>query len=485
MNVLGHLLPRRATEATVSQRIATGAAGSSGWPDGIDTRTADYGFRKLGKGGPREIPERTREQARTDSVAAYRANPMGRAIIDTYVAFMVGDSGVTLSCSSDLVRPVVEAFWNDPRNYLQSGASSGQELMARSWLLQGEALYEMLVGAMTGVTRRSPIDPTRIVDVTLDRGNPLWLDQVLIRTDADPIGKTVVKPDEITGLLAGEVLYWPGFRALETDTRGAAFLMPVLDWLDNYDQVLSNLIDRTALTRYLAYQVQVKGDDTAIDDFVAKRNGTHMPRSGTIEVTNDNVEWKPLNGQSGSIEDTVTNKAVLATTAAGSGLAMHWLAQPEDANRATSLTMAEPVRRRVGSVQNEWLAHLTEMARFSVDQAVAANRIPAMVEVSTEAGPVLMPASQTVTVTGPQVAAADAKITAEVLKSLSDAVSGLVAAELLSGEAARIAVKKAWEQFVGVPYRPELDPHDDGDTVDKLAEHIDDHGGQLGDLLAA
>jgi hypothetical protein len=90
-----------------------------------------------------------------------------------------------------------------------------------------------------------------------------------------------------------------------------------------------------------------------------------VPPSGSVEVHNDAVTWKPQTVSTGAMEDTAANRSVLTNIASGTGLAKTWLAEPEDANRATSLTMAEPVRRRVGSVQKSWLAQQTELVRFA------------------------------------------------------------------------------------------------------------------------
>ncbi len=92
----------RATEATIDQLIATGAAGTYG----IDPIDGDAGFVRVGQTG-RQIPIWTREKLRAYSVAAYRLNPMARAVIDTYVAFCVGDSGVKVQCSDPGVDQVV------------------------------------------------------------------------------------------------------------------------------------------------------------------------------------------------------------------------------------------------------------------------------------------------------------------------------------------------------------------------------------------
>lgn len=461
----------RAVEASPEQMVATGAFGGYG----IDPIDGDTGYR-LATAGRRETPYWTIEKSRAYSVAAYRANPMARAIIDTYVSFITGDSGLTLQCPNTKVRAIAEAFWNDPRTGLSHPPQ--QDLLLRDHMLMGESDYEMLVGAGTGVCRFSVIDPAQVYAVDLDRGNPLWFATLHIRNPGgEDVQKTVVAQDDFSALRVGEVLYWPSWRSLLTDRRGVPFLSPVIDWLDNYDTVLSNLIDRTALMRYIAMDVTVDGDEEAVRDFIRKRKGVHIPRSGTIEVHNKSVEWKPMQAETGSIEDTLTAKSTLTNIAAGSGLARTWLADPDDANRATSISMAEPVRRRVGSVQNMWLGNLTEMLRFVVDQAVLAHELPTSVPETDlgdgdEMAVKQVPPSATVKITGPEVAASDAEHAAAMLVNLSQALDGMVSGGILSQAAAKVAAKKAWEQFVGIPYTPELD-RSDGSTADDIAGQVD------------
>jgi hypothetical protein len=440
-------IPRaiRAREATPDQLVATGAYGAYG----VDPVDGDRGYTQLGQ-SPRDVPVWTLRKARAFSLAAYRSNPLARAIVDTYVAFCVGDSGVGIEVDSDLVRPIIDDWWGDPRNRI--GAI--QERLFRSHMLMGETVIEHLVGSLTGVVRHSVIDPERVTNVTLRDGNPLWLAQVTVdqSTHLD-----VVEVDDLTGLRVGNVSFFAGWQALITDRRGTPFLLAALDSLDNYDTVASNLIDRTALARYLVWDVEVEGSQTDVDEFVAARKGTHVPRSGTIEVHNQAVKWKPQTVDVGSFEDTNTLTSIMTQLSAGAGLSKHWLSDPEGANRATSMTMAEPVRRRVGSVQNEWLSNMTDVARFVVDRAVAARRIPAYVDATDSSGQRRqVAAAQTVRVTGPAIAAADAQITATVLMNLGTALEGLVQSGALSKAAAQIAAQKAWEQFVGTPFRADL-----------------------------
>lgn len=465
--------PSRSAEAvTPEQLAATGAVGGYG-SAGLDPLDGDRGWRPAGSAGAREVPWWTTEKARIYAVNAYRANPMARAIIDTFVAFCVGDSGVSYQVTNPEVRAVVEEFWTDQRNQL----ADRQELMLRSHLLMGETALEMIVGALSGVVRMSPIEPARVSDVLNRGGNPWW--PIAIQLDA-PAGSesgrelSVAGVNDLTGLREGEAQWWTSFKALSTDVRGFSFLAPILDQLDSYDSVLSNLVDRTALARYMVWDVTVEGGQDQVDSFVAGRGGMHVPPSGSVEVHNQSVTWKPQYVQTGAEEDSVAAKSVLTQVAAGSGLARTWLSDPEDSNRATSLTMAEPVRRRVGAVQRLWLGYMAELNRYIIDRAVAARRLPKSVTATDpKTGQSYeIPASQTVTLTGPEIAAADAQITAQVLLNLSTGLEKLVQIGALSPKGAEIAARKAWEDYVGIPYTADLDSPEA--NPDDLATAVDD-----------
>lgn len=456
-------LPRRATEATPQQVIATGAAGGT-YGDPVDP---DAGWRPAGSGW-REIPPWTQEKARIYSVAAYRSNPMARAIIDTYVAFAVGDSGVNYQVTNPEARVVVDEFWNDPRNRI----GANQELGLRSLLLMGETFRELMVGPRSGVVRYSPIDTAIIQHIDCAANNPMWPQTIHLRQYETDKTLTVAAVNDATGLREGNAIFWAPFKAIETDVRSQPFLGPVLDWLDSYDTVLGNLIDRTALARYLVWDVTVEGGQPEVDQFIEARGGVHVPRSGSVEVHNSAVKWQPQVAQSGAFEDSKAASSVLTLIAGGSGLSKTWLSEPENANRATSLTMAEPVRRRVQGVQRIWLELQTEFVRYAIDQAVAAGRLPRTVTAVDERTGMTydIPASQAITVTGPDVAANDVQITAQVMLNLSTGLEQLVEIGALTPDAAAVAARKAWEDYMGIPYsadlgKPDAKPDDVANAV--------------------
>jgi hypothetical protein len=81
-----------------------------------------------------------------------------------------------------------------------------------------------------------------------------------------------------------------------------------------------------------------------------------------------------------------------------------------------------------------------------------------------------VPASETVRVVGPEIAASDAKVNAEILVNLSTGLIGLRSQGLLSKAAAEAASKKAWEEYMGIPYSHELDESGDVDAIEDYLE---------------
>ena len=472
--------PRRAVEArglkvaeaTPEQIAASGAAAGS-W--GLDPIDGDTGWSPVSQNG-REIPAFTVEKARTNSVASYRVNPMARAIIETYIAFCVGDVGVGFMCSNAEVEDVVREFWEDPANDM----AGQQELMLRDLLLMGELGLELMTGENTGVVRISPILVSEITAVTLIKRNPMWPDQLWFQVGGEQLRAplTVVRVSDESDLREGDVLWCRPWRALTSDVRSAPFMMPILDWLDSYDTVLSNLIDRTSLSRYLVWDVTIQGDQNAVNNFITSRGGTSIPRSGTIEVHNESVTWEAKTVSTGADEDNSANQSVLTMVAGGTGLQKTWLAEPDGANRATSQSMAEPVRRRVASVQKVWLNYMRDLLRYVVDQAVAAGRLPSTITSYDEktGQERKIKSSLAVNVTGPEIAASDSQITAQVLLNLSTGLQNLVNTGALTPKAARAAARKAWEDYAGVPYTSDLDEPDPQDQAEQAVspdEHVD------------
>src|SRR6185369_1549600 len=167
------LFGRRVVEATPQQVVMSGGGIGLYGNDPIDN---DIGYTRAGGNFRRDVPPWTRETARDYAVTSYRMNPMCTAILDTFTAFCVGDSGVSPTTTDPKVREVVDEFWNDPYNRL----GQIQEVMLRSQMLLGEKVLEIMEGPSSGVLRFCPVEPAAIINVSAYKGNPLWLDKLTL-----------------------------------------------------------------------------------------------------------------------------------------------------------------------------------------------------------------------------------------------------------------------------------------------------------------
>src|SRR5690606_16838361 len=105
-----------------------------------------------------------------------------KAIIDTYVAFCVGDVGVSYTCSNEDVEEIVKEFWEDPYNDL----ANRQEHLLRDMLIMGESCLELFSGENSGVMRFRPVQVSEITGVTLLNKNPMTVDQIKFETNMVP-----------------------------------------------------------------------------------------------------------------------------------------------------------------------------------------------------------------------------------------------------------------------------------------------------------
>jgi hypothetical protein len=136
-------------------------------------------------------------------------------------------------------------------------------------------------------------------------------------------------------------------------------------------------------------------------------------------------------------------------------------------------------------VQRIWIDEMTELLRYVVDRAVAANRLPATVEATDPRTGITttVPAAMSVTVTGPEIAAADAQLTAQTLLNIATGLDTLVQAGLLTPEAGARAAQKAWEDYMGIPFSADLNKSG-GDALDALKGlAADENGGGGADVI--
>lgn len=418
----------------------------------------------------RDMLGNTLRRAQELSIDFYRTDPIANRAISIYVSYMAGD-GFGIIGENPEVQAVLDEAWYAPRNQLDRHTRG----FARDFLLLGE-LFPTVATDQIGNTTVGIVDPLAVDHIERSPLNNLILETVHLardaRTqDAPPLVVVRANPDpfdDSAGLLQGDCFAWLYDRMVGT-TRGIPFLLPVLDWLDGYGQVLWEILERHKAMRAYFWDVTIDGGITQIDQ-VKKDWGETPPKSGSVRFRTDGItNIEAVAPSLGSSEDVQAARHFLRHIAVGAGVAPHWLGDPEDANRSTAESMDKPVVRSLVDTQHLWQANLRDLAQYIVDQKVAAGMLPRLLPRFDEEGNPgdLEAARDLVRIDVPDITEEDITQSAAALAQVAAAAAALDLLEAVDKNTIRKLVRKLIVG-IGLPADELPDPEDaeDDDPVD-------------------
>lgn len=418
----------------------------------------EEGWRSLGA-LTRDLSGITLDRVQKVAFDLYQRNPLGHRLTELVRDFVVGD-GITYSVTNPYVQEVVDRFWHDSVNRIDQRNDN----FALELGLYGELAPEVFVGPVSGVTVLGYVDVGQIKKVVHLPRNPLVLDTMFVREKGFGVaGRPLqVIRDRGNGILEGDVFYWR-VNAVSNASRGWPDLMHVADWLDAFDQLLWEMVERARLARSFIWDVNLKdADQTKVDDWL-RRNG-EAPRSGSVRAHNDQVQWSAVAPELGSFESAKESEVIKDHLAAGAGVPKVWLSAAEDVNRATATEMGAPTTRRLSRRQRYYLDCIGDMVRLVVERATLAGAIPTdargRAQVYDEQG---QPTEQyevpwkLVTLQGPEISTRETARMGGVLRQVAD---GLAVAESKGwfGVDTSRRVVAAYLNQMGIAFDPAQEP---------------------------
>lgn len=129
--------------------------------------------------------------------------------------------------------------------------------------------------------------------------------------------------------------------------RGESDLAPLLRWLSRYSGWLE---DRARLNRYRnSFLYTVRSSFASEAERLARQQSlaANPPAPGSILVTDSSEEWSVLSPRLESQEAKEDGLALKKMIAAGAGIPLHFLAEPESATRTTAEAAGGPTYRRL------------------------------------------------------------------------------------------------------------------------------------------
>lgn len=236
---------------------------------------------------------------------------------------------------------------------------------------------------------------------------------------------------------AGECLFTQ-VNKISTGVRGRPDLLPLIDWLDRFDQVFFDGAEHAAMLNMFVWDLKIEGgSETAPEPernllIQGKKLAAMKPASAYVH--NESAELTPKNPslQTQDLETLVRQLRVLL--ASGARMPEHWLGEGGYTNRATAAEMGQPTFRMLTRRQSVIRSLLTKLCQYAIDVAVALGQLPEMVDVLDEEGEAKgdqVRARDAFTVEMQDINVKDTGLAARTLASVAQAVLPLIASGFL------------------------------------------------------
>ena len=152
------------------------------------------------------------------------------------------------------------------------------------------------------------------------------------------------------------------FNAGNMDPFGHSDLIPIQEWLDNYQEYLRDGVIINKLYRSPCYDVSIEdGSQEEVSEAIARYRGW---RIGSNPVHNSREQWKILEFSGPSSNNQEARRALLLIIAAGVGFAEYMLADAGNSNLASAKSQQLPVMKKFEDRQDVWAWNIMQIFQF-------------------------------------------------------------------------------------------------------------------------
>ncbi|NLN69328.1 MAG: hypothetical protein GX142_00865 [Chloroflexi bacterium] len=331
----------------------------------------------------RDRLEYNRQTVLQECFEAWRDSPLARRIVELTSQYVVGN-GFDIKCKDAHTAKFVDQFWHHRLNRMPARIVELCDELTRTG-----NLFILLSTDKTGMSfiRAIPaVDIDRIISSPNDIEQPLAF-TTKVNEGLETFTYTAYNPLNDTARGAnGEfptVLVHYAINRPAGAQWGEPDLSPLLPWLRRYSAWLE---DRVRLNRFRnAFLYVVSGSFISEEARLARQQqiAAHPPAPGSVQVTDSSETWSVISPKLEALDAREDGLALKKLIAAGVGLPMHFLAEPEGATRTTAESAGGPTFRRFEQRQQFFTWLLTDLLQIVVQRRAQVDfSIPAHPQIS-------------------------------------------------------------------------------------------------------
>jgi hypothetical protein len=312
--------------------------------------------------------EYDREEVLERALQAWRMDPLARRIIELTTQYVTG-GGLALRCdpADGPAAAFLKRWWEHPLNRIEQYAGEWCDELSRAGELfillstdaGGMSYVRAVPAAQIPAVRTAPGDVQQELSC-LERGAQAGEEREW--PVYDPQNDA---PDGEQGGFAAAMLHFAINRPVGA-VRGESDLAPLLRWLNRYAGWLE---DRVRLNRWRTTFAYVVKQRFASEEERSQRQQAltgGAPPPGSILVVDESESWEVIAPKLESQEAGEDGLALKRMIAAGAGVPLHFLAEPEGSTRTTAESAGGPAYRRFEQRQRFFCGMLADLARAAL-----------------------------------------------------------------------------------------------------------------------
>lgn len=254
--------------------------------------------------------------------------------------------------------------------------------------------------------------------------------------DADRI--QLQEAEQVKEIAAEGNCFYFRVNHISTGARGRPDLLPLIDWLDRFDQLFFDGAEHVSLLNMFSWDLQIEGgtENSPEPEMNLKAQATKVSKlkPGSVYAHNEKAVLEAKNPDLKTAELETIVRQLRVFIAGGARIPEHWVAEGGYTNRSTADAMGQPTFKMLARKQAYVRQILTKLCRYQIDVAVALGQLPEEVPVLDESGEPtdkMVPARKAFKVNMPDINVKDTSTAATTLTSIASAVVTLVSAQLL------------------------------------------------------
>jgi len=301
-----------------------------------------------------------RESVLAACLTAWREDPLARRLVGLTSQYVVG-GGVDIECEHQPTHDFLTTFWGHPLNRMSIRIIELCEELSRSGNLFLLISTDRSGMSYLRVVPAADIDRIVAAENDIEQAVSFIGKSDVVYPAYDP---TCDSPDA-GGALPPVMLHYAVNRPAGAQW-GESDLAPLLTWLRRYAAWLE---DRMRLNRFrnaFLYRVKASFTSEAARRARQAQLAANPPSPGSILVTDESEDWSVISPKLEALDAQTDGLAIKKMIAAGAGVPMHFLAEPEGATRTTAEAAGGPTYRCFEQRQRFFLWLLSDLLRVVV-----------------------------------------------------------------------------------------------------------------------